>query len=228
MKNKEYEKAIEYLTAQIKSGALSVGSRLPAEREISETLSIGRNSTREALRTLENMGLVESRRGSGNYLVCKFGNTISNIVNMMMLLHHISMDEICEFRRQMEKAVGSLLISFREVSAEDMNELKHLLQDPITPASEAQQDDAFHYKLIHMTENQFLIDIMESIHDIYSRCISDVLQHADQDLKQQLADCHRDMTAAIETENLSALNDAIDRHYDLIEIQTMKKTTVFV
>ena len=48
----EYEKAIEYIFKMIQNEELKVGSKLPTERFIAETLNIGRNSTREALSIL--------------------------------------------------------------------------------------------------------------------------------------------------------------------------------
>ena len=62
---REYQKAIDYLSDQIRAGMLTVGSRLPTERAIAEDLGISRNSTREALRTMENMGMIESKQGRG-------------------------------------------------------------------------------------------------------------------------------------------------------------------
>ncbi|MDY2783928.1 MAG: winged helix-turn-helix domain-containing protein, partial [Candidatus Pseudoruminococcus sp.] len=66
--NHEYEKVIDYIRNQIKVGNLTINSKLPTERAISEELSISRNSTREALRILEHMGILKSVHGSGNYL----------------------------------------------------------------------------------------------------------------------------------------------------------------
>ena len=55
---REYQKVISYLSQMIASGELAIGSRLPTERSLAETLSIGRNSTREALRMLEHTGVI--------------------------------------------------------------------------------------------------------------------------------------------------------------------------
>ena len=44
---REYQKAIDYLCGLVKEGELKIGSKLPTERRLAETLSIGRNSTRE-------------------------------------------------------------------------------------------------------------------------------------------------------------------------------------
>lgn len=62
------DQALEKLTALIAEGALQKGDRLPAERRLVELLGTGRSSVREAIRTLETLGLVRSRQGSGCYL----------------------------------------------------------------------------------------------------------------------------------------------------------------
>ncbi len=54
--NKEYQKAIDYLCEMIEENKISIGDKLPTERNLAETLSIGRNSTREALKMLEKLG----------------------------------------------------------------------------------------------------------------------------------------------------------------------------
>ena len=60
---KEYEKAIAYIRSLILKKEITIGSRIPSERKLAETLSISRNSTREALKQLENMGLIQTQQG---------------------------------------------------------------------------------------------------------------------------------------------------------------------
>ena len=69
MNEKTYERVIEYLKQQIQEGKLSCGSKIPSERELAASLNLGRNSVREALRTMEHTGMLESRQGKGNFLV---------------------------------------------------------------------------------------------------------------------------------------------------------------
>ncbi|WP_425388445.1 FadR/GntR family transcriptional regulator [Domibacillus robiginosus] len=52
----------------IKRDRLGPGDKIPSERELSDRLSIGRSSVREALRALELLGLIETRRGEGTFL----------------------------------------------------------------------------------------------------------------------------------------------------------------
>ena len=44
------------------------GDKIPSERELSERLNVGRSSVREALRALELLGLIETRRGEGTFI----------------------------------------------------------------------------------------------------------------------------------------------------------------
>lgn len=53
------------LRAQILSGKYAPGERLPSERELSERLGVNRASAREALKKLEQVGMIAIRRGGG-------------------------------------------------------------------------------------------------------------------------------------------------------------------
>ena len=65
---KVYEGILMQLNEIIAEENLRPGDKLPSERELSERLSVGRSSVREALRALELLGLIETRRGEGTFL----------------------------------------------------------------------------------------------------------------------------------------------------------------
>lgn len=58
-----FEEAVQRILQAIKLGAVTVGERLPAERDLAKRLGISRVTLREALRALIDAGYVESRRG---------------------------------------------------------------------------------------------------------------------------------------------------------------------
>lgn len=216
---REYQKVIAYLSDMILSGELAIGSRLPTERKIAETLSIGRNSAREALRILENTGIVESRRGSGNYLAGNLSKAISNAVDMMLLLQQTNWEEICSFRRNMEKAVCQTIMEHQTFS-NWRNRAEELLMDSAKSASFQEQvelDRRFHYLLIHATENNFWITMMEPIADVYRRWIDAALLLADEQVTAQLHQAHIDMFQALDDSDIVRCEKAIDRHYDLVD-----------
>src|SRR5664280_1856442 len=63
-----YELVLERIEAQIVSGSLRAGERLPPERELAELLGVSRPAVREALRVLESQGAVRSQAVSYTHL----------------------------------------------------------------------------------------------------------------------------------------------------------------
>lgn len=63
-----YERLVEHLRAYVVEAGLSVGDRLPAERELSERLGVSRASVRQAIVALEVQGILEVRHGEGAFL----------------------------------------------------------------------------------------------------------------------------------------------------------------
>ena len=94
--NHEYEKVIDYIRNQIEAENLTINSKLPTERAIAEELSISRNSTREALRILEHMGILKSIHGSGNYLTDNISMQMSEMLRyikvFLSLIYAISVE----------------------------------------------------------------------------------------------------------------------------------------
>jgi DNA-binding FadR family transcriptional regulator len=62
-RRKLYHEVVDRLLARIRSGEFSVGERLPAERVLMEEFGVGRPAIREALLTLERMGIIEITHG---------------------------------------------------------------------------------------------------------------------------------------------------------------------
>lgn len=59
----------ETLRAQILSGKYAAGERLPSERELAQRTGANRSSVREALKKLEQLGMISIRRGGGARVV---------------------------------------------------------------------------------------------------------------------------------------------------------------
>ncbi len=72
-----YRQIAEQLRSLIGQGEFTVGSRLPAERDLAKQLGVSRPSVREALIALEVDGWVEVRTGSGVYVLNRSKRTKS-------------------------------------------------------------------------------------------------------------------------------------------------------
>ncbi len=214
----EYEKAIKYIYDLMQNGSLQVGSKLPAERIIAQELGIGRNSTREAISILSGMGLVDRIQGSGNYISKNAGQSIRQTIIMMLALGSISKKDICGFRRTMEKSVCSLIIE-KNVPKDRMDNLNKLLikMQNLKGKRLSDTDREFHNELIILTENNLLIIIMEAITEVYREWIDYVIKCADNDVREELVECHKKIYLNIMQKDYDETFRAIDRHYDIIE-----------
>lgn len=214
--NHEYEKVIDYIRNQIETGNLTINSKLPTERAISEELSISRNSTREALRILEHMGILKSIHGSGNYLTDNVSMQMSEMLRYMILLKSISKIDICHFRRDMEKSVCRVVME-SEISEDGLDKISDILNSESDKYDEVEQDRLFHYSLIYATNNKLWICFMEAIMDIYREWIDEVLSNADSDTKKLLKEVHNSILLSIKERDMAKCEASIDKHYDIIE-----------
>ncbi len=214
----EYEKAINYIYSLICDGSLRVGDRLPAERAIAERLGIGRNSTREALSILHGMGIVTRVQGSGNYVSKNAGSSIKQIITVMLALGTITKQDVCEFRRVMEKSVCSVLIN-KGFTLQQEENFRELLKEMKIAKGKGlvEVDKAFHDSLILATNNTMFITVMEAVTEVYREWIDIVLKKASTENKQKLFQCHSDIFESILNKDTEMVINAIDRHYNIIE-----------
>ena len=216
--SQEYEKAIQYIYELMKSGELTIGSRLPTERALAETLGIGRNSTREALSIMHGMGLIERRQGSGNYISENVGQSIKQTILMMIALKTITKREVCEFRRMMEKSVCNAVIH-TGLTKEQQERLESMVNQMsmVTGENLVDTDKAFHEELIADTGNNLWITLMEAVVEVYREWIDYVIKHADGIMKKKLLKTHEMIYDSLIKKDIEILNVAIDEHYDIIE-----------
>lgn len=214
----EYDVAIEYIFGLMKDGTLKVGDKLPTERTIAAELGIGRNKAREALSILSGMGMIESRQGSGNFVSGNASGAIKNMIIMMMALNTISRQEVCKFRRDMEKAVCSSLIS-NPPSEEIKNRIKDTLRamDGLSGEELAKADHDFHNALVKATGNKLWEVMMDAVADLYSEWIDYVIQKIDVKNRAKLMQSHKDIFNNIIEDKPRKAMQAIEKHYELIE-----------
>ena len=164
------------------------------------------------------MGLVDRVQGSGNYISKNAGQSIRQTIIMMLALGSISKKDICEFRRTMEKSVCSLLIE-KNVPKDRMDNLNKLLikMQDLKGKRLSDTDREFHNELIILTENNLLIIIMEAITEVYREWIDYVIKRADNDVREELVECHKEIYMNIMQKECDETFRAIDRHYDIIE-----------
>jgi GntR family transcriptional regulator len=91
-----YFEVIDVLLQDIKSGRYPAGSQLPSEDQLAREFAISRVTLREALRFLENDGLIVRRHGAGTFVLDKRAvpiQTLSSIVSISTIFKRAGLED---------------------------------------------------------------------------------------------------------------------------------------
>ena len=218
MANKEYQRVIDHICQEIYDGKLGMGERLPTERSLAEQMGVGRGCVREAMRIMETFGMVECRQGSGNYVVCRMSEPISEIFSMMLLLGATNMNDVKEFRMELDKQACRALAA-REDRVQIADELSAILDRAPKGdlAREIDMDAQFHRALLQLENNRVWMTIAEAILPVYRRGIRDTLLHMDHEQADITYERHRQICEGIRNGAYEACERAIEEHYSLYD-----------
>lgn len=222
MEVREYNKVIAYIKDLIREGSLKTGDKLPTERELAETLTVGRYSIREAMRIMDAMGLIESRQGSGNYLITNIEKNLTETMDLMLLIKEVDYVQISQLRRAIELyAYGCAIQQFSDEQVEEISISIEKMR--ITAGTEkAQFDKQFHDEIIRGSGNTLIISIMESLSSVCNDLIEKVVTEAEPEVEKALSEAHEDVLKGLRSRDLSIGLAAIHRHYDIIDTEISK------
>ncbi|MCI5510785.1 MAG: FadR family transcriptional regulator [Eubacterium sp.] len=189
--DKTYYQVIAYIMEMIKEGKLSFYSKLPSERELMETLGMGRNSVREALRTLENIGLVESCHGKGNFLVNHMGESLSSVFSVLLFTGESNYLEVSQLRRAIE--VQAFAQAADRITEDDRNRFAGIIlkMDTGTHEERVQADEDFHQLLIQCSGNHLLVLLMDALSYVCREEILMILENQAVEHVEQWKTLHR-------------------------------------
>lgn len=94
---------VKQLRQLIHDEKVPIGGKLPSERELAERLQVGRSSVREALRSLELLGLIETRRGEGTFLSDYRKHKLVEVLSTFILQEAKPKEDVHITREALEK-----------------------------------------------------------------------------------------------------------------------------
>ncbi|MCR4752567.1 MAG: GntR family transcriptional regulator [Eubacterium sp.] len=218
---KSYEKTVDYIKEELLNGHLRTGDRLPSERELAEVLGSSRNSVREGLRVLENLGVVTSCHGSGNFISLNFDETMSELLSFMYFLKGIREDQVTEFRRSMEWE--AMYLAVERITIQEKEEmLGHLekLEAVQTEDARVQHDKAIHEILIAASHNDFLITNYKALNNLMDRYIRSMRARiiSGMNSHNMLAKAHRELVEGVVEGDLEKGLHGVLEHFRYIEV----------
>ena len=195
--NRIFQDVVDQIQEAILGGTLKPGDMLPPERELKETFAISRGTLREALRVLEQKGLIEIRLGVNGGAVVQAGDTTSQFSDSLDLLirfQKISLTHLAEFREGVEGTVAA--VAAERADQDDIHKLAALLKTARTYVDQGAAgwvdflsvDQQVHQELARITDNPIYIFVNKMVHDNIQRYYDDFLPADEKRLTENYED----------------------------------------
>jgi len=182
--NRIFQDVIHQIQEAILQGRLSTGDKLPAERKLKEIFKTSRGTIREALRVLEQKGLIEIKTGTSGGAIIKAVTThqVSESLNLLIRSQKISLNNLAEFREGVEGIVTGL--AALRAKKQDLDFLKSILKQAEEHLREGvtnwnifiNVDNNFHMALAQIAGNPIYESVLKTVHDninpYYNRFLS--------------------------------------------------------
>lgn len=175
-RGKLHVSVVSAIEAEILSGALKVGERLPSEADLARRFSISTRSVREGLQILETKGLVRRKHGERAEVVRddveQFLGSLATTVRSLFAEDPAYLVQLMDVRRMFElEVVGRLAAGEGQLSAEVATALDELASaKDFTQYAEA--DARFHRALVQSLGNEILSSVYGNLYAL----ITDVIR----------------------------------------------------
>jgi GntR family transcriptional repressor for pyruvate dehydrogenase complex len=159
---------LEKIETDLLDGTLKPGDRLPPERELANTLGVGRSSVREALRVLEVMGLIRTGTGSGPtsgaIIIATPEGGMSALLRLQVAAQGFPFDDVVATRLVLESAVvDALATDPARSTAQARDVLDAMDADDLTPPEFLALDAQLHLALAEASGNVVIAAMMAGL-----------------------------------------------------------------
>ena len=215
-RNKVYEDVARQIERLILK-KLRPGDKLPSERELAETLAVSRSSIRDAIRSLELMGMVEPRQGAGTIVREVSSNSVANPLANALKRKEELMSELLDFRQMLEPPLASRAAT--HASDEEISEMEDILNRQEAKVhggdSTIAEDSEFHYAIALASGNSVVLKVLDILMDLLRDTRERSLQVEGRPQKSLAG--HRRILAAIKRHDAEAAKAAMRRHIEDVE-----------
>jgi DNA-binding FadR family transcriptional regulator len=163
---------VEALSAYVERTALGAGDRLPPERELMAALGVGRSSVREAVSQLQALGVLETRIGSGTFILKPVS---ARTVHLPLSIEAAGLADrlllTLEVRRGIE--IEASIAAARRRSDADIARMETALDEMERThhreGTSGRSDFAFHLTIYDACGNPLLRQVLEQLRDVFEK-----------------------------------------------------------
>jgi GntR family transcriptional regulator, transcriptional repressor for pyruvate dehydrogenase complex len=163
---------VNQIRKAIFNGTLKPGDKLPSDRELMDNFGVSKGSVREALRSLEVLGLLEIRKGAlgGAFVTEVKTEKAKEGFSNFFVFRDLSLENLFDVRLILEAHIAENAASV--ITGDDLHRLEHNLQETRNalqndlPLNYREKEIAFHLIIANATRNPlftFLLDYVETL-----------------------------------------------------------------
>jgi DNA-binding FadR family transcriptional regulator len=210
------EQLQQYMRNYIIAHDLKPGDLLPSSHELASGLNASVSSVREALRSLEMLGVVETRHGIGTFVRALNFDVLSKILSYSFDFDPSTVGQLLKIRQWLEVAAISEIAHV--VDAQKIRELESILAEwerDIPSDDWGKHDRRFHNALNATLNNELLIIFLDMFWVAYDNSNQGVLKALPD--PYETLDQHRAILQAVKSGNVDACHKAVLNSYRNIE-----------
>lgn len=217
---------MDSLAAYIDQANLAGGDRLPAERELMAALGVGRSTIREVIRHFQALGVMETRKGSGTYLLKPITSaTIHMPLSVETASVRDALLQTLEVRRGIE-CEACMVAARRRTDADLVNieeKLDEMERVHLLKGTAGEEDLAFHLAIYDATHNPLFRQLLEQMREAFERFWEKPFDRPD--FARRSFPYHRTLFDAIAAQDTEAARRETIKILDVVEedIKEMSK-----
>lgn len=212
---------VDWVVGQIIDGELKPGDKLPTELEMGQTLGVGRNSIREAIKKLQAYGVVYIKRAEGTFVAEEYNQRMLDPLLYGLILQNDDWKTFVDLRRAID--IGTLyVVAQKTPSRESMAKLYRAMEfldtcasDPAARFEDVQEaDNQFHECLTELAQNKMMMTLNNYIERLTIPSRLETTRYIlEQGLNQEFIQLHQQIVRIVETCDTDRIEDTVNRHY---------------
>lgn len=164
-----YQQIVDQIEALILEGKLRPGDQLPSERELAEQFNVSRTAVREAVKALNEKGLVAIEIGRGTFITQGVSKALRRSLDWIVQSGGgNTLTDLVQVRSILEPEIAALAAEM--ASVEDIEGLQHAVTVMDSALSNAdvyvEADLEFHLALAKATQNTLIPTLIDPIVDL--------------------------------------------------------------
>lgn len=219
-KPKLADSVIEEIKRMLRDGELKEGDKLPNQNDFAEQLGVSRLSLREALNSLEMIGVIKQKPRVGTVIISGNPDLWMNHMDPPLLSDMKNALELIEARRIIETSMARLAVS--RISEHDLKALQSQL-DTMTAAAGNKDSAAylaadidFHAQLARACDNRYLMYMFYYVFKMMDEFIKEFFEVLPGSVKDSLK-MHRLILQSLQEKDEQKYLQSLKLHLETIE-----------